>query len=133
MPLPQLAHYELKDITTAELDDWLYSLQDTQRLSDCQSCSFMARRMLEFATRKGYIKHSPALECERMVGGGRARGILTIAEAREVFDERNIDRLWRGNVVMFAANLLGHPRVFALERSKGYKSSMSYLTMQSRM
>ena len=106
--LPQWRLRALEDITTAALDDWLFALKDKGlSASTINTCLSIMRVMLKYATRKGYIKHSPALECERMVGGGRARGILTIAEAREVFDERNIDRLWRGNVVMFAANLLG--------------------------
>jgi integrase len=106
--LPQWRLRTLEDITTAALDDWLFALKDKGLSSSTiNTCLSIIRVMFKYATRKGYVKNSPAVECERMVGGGRTRGILTIPEAKELFDEKNFDRLWRGNVVMFAANLLG--------------------------
>jgi integrase len=106
--LPHWRLRALEDITTAALDDWLFGLKDKGLASSTiNTCLSIMRVMLKYATRKGYIKHSPAVECERMVGGGRPRDILTIPEARMIFDERNLERLWRGNVGMFAANLLG--------------------------
>ena len=42
-----------------------------------------------------------------MVGGGRARGILRLPKRVRCSTRGTFHRLWRGNVVMFAANLLG--------------------------
>jgi hypothetical protein len=63
--------------------------------------------MLKAAARKGYIKTNPAAECARMMGGGRTRGILTTVEARTLFDETDIKKLWNNNLSLYTINLLG--------------------------
>ena len=70
-------------------------------------CLNVLRTMLKAAARKGYIKSNPAADCERMVGGGRVRGILTSAEVKAIFDESNIQKFWGGNIALYTINLLG--------------------------
>jgi integrase len=105
--LPRWADCKLKDITTPQLDDWLFALRERYASETVNHVLSVTRLMLAYAARKGIIKGSPATECERMVGGGRTRGILTMPEAKEIFDERNLDALWEGSIQLYAINLLG--------------------------
>jgi integrase len=120
--LPKWRLWALEDITPGVIDDWLMELRQrparkgnkekgrppaplsSSRVNGCLS---VMRVMLRYAARKGYIKTSPAADCERMVGGGRARGILAPAEVKVLFDERNIQKLWGGKIPLFCINLLG--------------------------
>ena len=117
--LPKWRLWKLEDITASAIDDWLFSLKETPlrtkkyrerpplSSSRVNGCLTVLRIMLKAAARKGYIKSNPALECERMVGGGRERAILTPGEVRVLFDEANLSRLWGGNILLFTINLLG--------------------------
>ena len=110
--LPKWKLWKLEDITASAIDDWLFSLKEVPAYAHVKAkrhgkplsssrvngCLSVLRIMLKAAARKGYIKTNPAADCERMVGGGRTRGILTTVEARMLFDETNIKKLWNNNL-----------------------------------
>jgi integrase len=64
------------------------------------------RIMLGEAERLGKIEHNPWLRVESFKPSSRARGILTMEEARQLLNPGTLKKVWGGNGLTYCANLL---------------------------
>ena len=110
---PHLGNLYLTEITRARIKDWLAVLHTQpqtrgKRLakSTCTHTLAVLREILERAVDEEIITANPAAGRVKLYNDKRVRGILERDEIRELLDERNIDRLWDGDLIAYTGVIL---------------------------
>ena len=99
---------KLGKITAAAVEDFVFLLRDKGGLSPSTANKSLVCLclMLAEAERKGMIERNPAFRVKQLIAKPKQRGILTAEETHILFAENTIDRVWRGNILAYAINLL---------------------------
>jgi integrase len=98
----------LSKITPQDIEKWIIHLKDALKLSDStvRNCYATLRIMINEAERLDLIYRNPFKRTIRPMVRQPEKGILTIDEYRVLFDERNIESIWGGELLHYTANLL---------------------------
>ncbi|MCK7477141.1 MAG: site-specific integrase [Candidatus Moduliflexus flocculans] len=91
-----------------EIESWLLGLGEKTGLK-ARSVNLIYtafRTILKEAHQQGIIPADPTLRIRTLAEEKSSRGILSIAEARKLFTAEAIPTIWKGNLRLFAANLL---------------------------
>ncbi|KPJ64393.1 hypothetical protein AMJ44_12910 [candidate division WOR-1 bacterium DG_54_3] len=111
--LPYFKDKGLHQITTAMVEDWLFSLtKKTGRTganlsaTTANYCLTALRIMFNEAVKRGYLKVNSVLSIEPLGESPKTKGILTIDEVRNLFRDDGIEETWNGELPFFTINLL---------------------------
>jgi len=106
--LPFFENKALSRITAADVEKWIVHLKSEVGLSDAsvRNCFAILRIMLNEAERLDMIYKNPLKRVRKISTKKSEKGILSIEEYRQLFDEVNIETIWNGNLLHFTANLL---------------------------
>ncbi len=106
--LPYFKGRTLASITPGEIESWLLGLGEKTGLK-ARSVNLIYtafRTVLKEAHQQGIISADPTLRVRTLAEEQSSRGILSIAEARVLFDPATIGTVWKGQVRLFTANIL---------------------------
>jgi len=106
--LPYFGKKRLTAIKTGDIEKWILHLKENTSLSDStiNHCLKTLKVMLNEAERLGRIDVAPTRRVANIVEENRKRGILTLQEARELFNENRIEELWDNNIYHFTCNMV---------------------------
>ena len=116
------------------------TLKDHLSPATANRCLAVLRIMLREAQRQGLIVANPVAEVQQLRETPSERGILTLDEARELFDENKFSQYWQSEIA-YAANLLSATtgmrlgEVLALRRALRFHqttASRPFMTRQLR-
>lgn len=106
--LPYFKGRTLASITPGEIESWLLGLGEKTGLK-ARSVNLIYtafRTLLKEAHQQGITPTDPTLRVRTLAEEKSSRGVLSIAEAQKLLTAEAIPTLWRGNLRLFAANLL---------------------------
>ena len=97
--LPEFEKLKLSGIKPYHIERWLKSLKDSGLSSaSVQHCYGVLRLMLGEAKRLGHLAVNPVQAVRPILLTQRVRGILTLDEARELFDENKFSEYWQTEI-----------------------------------
>jgi len=106
--VPAFKGRTLASIKSGDIESWLLGLKGKGTLkAKSINLVYMAfRTVLKEAFRLGYIPADPSLSIGMLAEEKPKRGVLSIAEAQKLFTEAAFNTAWKGDKLLFAANLL---------------------------
>lgn len=105
--LPYFGDMKLRNITRKEIENWMLDLSEKGYLpGSINQAKIVLNLILEYAVELGLIAANPCKVVKPFADRPREKGILTLAETREIFSPENISRLWNNNRISYTANLL---------------------------
>ena len=97
--LPEFEKLKLSGIKPYHIEKWLKSLKDSGLSSaSVQHCYGVLRLMMGEAKRLGHLAVNPVEAVKPILLTQRVRGILTLEEARELFDENKFSTYWQTEI-----------------------------------
>jgi len=115
--LPTFGKIQLTAVTPIMIEKWLMELKDAPRVDGKRTspplspttvnhCLTTLKIMLGEARRLEHISADPSETIEHLHENPKGKQILTLDEMRELLDNCEIDRIWRGDSRQYALNLL---------------------------
>ncbi len=106
--LPYFGNMKLSKIKPEHIEKWHEELVDKKKLSPTTAnhCLSTLKIMLNFAVQKGYLSHSPGEKIVKFKERQKEKGILTVAEFKQLFDETKTDFIWENDLLHYTINLL---------------------------
>jgi len=92
--IPYFGNYKLAQIKPHTIDTWMIKLKKSLSAKTANHCLSALRVMLNEAHRKGLIVDNPILSIKPFIEDPKVRGILTLKEARDLFDLENMLDNW---------------------------------------
>ncbi len=106
--IPEFKGRPLSSIKAGDIEAWMLALKEKGSLKPKSiNLVYMAfRTVLKEAFRLGYIPVDPSSNIGMLATDKVKRDVLSIAEAKKLFSIDTLQSAWKGNVKLFAANLL---------------------------
>lgn len=137
--LPTFGPLPLERITVAVADRWMLALRASglspATVNNCLRC---LKKMLTEAVRTGLLRANPLAAVEQLEEEGQGKGVPTSDEVRVLFGPGSLERVWRGDLLTYTANLLAATtgmrlgEIQALQRSQIGKHSLQVTHAWSR-
>ena len=104
--LPYFADNKLSQITVDVIEDWLLSFKEAYSSATANRALSVLRIMLREAYRREIIHKDPTPLVQRLQERAKEKGILTISEARLLFQPDSLVTVWNNDLFHYCFNLL---------------------------
>ena len=104
--LPFFGSLQLRFITPEDVEEWLLTLRNRFSEATANRSLTVLKIMLKEAKRQGLTTWDPAESVEKLLEHSREKGILTLAEFRQLFEISQFQLLWDGSVFHYTLNAL---------------------------
>ncbi|MBR5017361.1 MAG: tyrosine-type recombinase/integrase family protein [Spirochaetia bacterium] len=103
---PYFGKMRLKDITRKKIEDWRLELSEKGlKTSTINAIKVCLSIILDYAVEQGHIVANPCKSIKPFAEHRKAKGILTIAEVKELFQPGKIADYWDNNRIAYAASM----------------------------
>ncbi len=104
--LPVFSKYKLEQITSGQIEKWLFSFKDNGLSNTTANHNLETLRiMLNEAFRLQFIKHNPIKAIKPLIREKKEKSILNPHEIKKLFDMNNYNENW-DNYFIFCINIL---------------------------